>query len=267
MNKNYEPFSSEQDSDIDLKPFINFLVVLIPVLMISAEFSKIAIVEASVSKDGSTTDSLATQRQNPEDPNALGLSLLITDSTITLGSKTGFLPTMFYREYHTYVSRENRTNRITVAYDARNAERAVMNPATKKPFDLDERQTIDLYMLDDNHQVATCLYSKTGGMVTDVNGAAKRAVRSGERVYVVGPFRTLVTVDRPADFSLQPLCAYDELRNRLMQIKSRAGDRRPDSQSIRIAAESSVIYDKIIQIMDIARAADYSDISIARFRG
>jgi biopolymer transport protein ExbD len=267
MNKKYEPFSSQQDSDIDLKPFINFLVVLIPVLMISAEFSKIAIVEASAFKGGSTTDSLTTHRQTSEDQNALGLSLLITDSTITLGSNSGFLPTLFYREYHTYVSRENRTNRVTVAYDFRNAKSVALNPATGKPFGIDERECIDLYVIDGDHQVVQCLYAKNGGMVTDINGAAKRAVRSGEKVYVVGPFRTSVTVDRPADFSLQPLSAYDELRNRLMLVKVRAGDQRPDGRSIRIAAESSVIYDKIIQIMDVARTADYSDISIARFRG
>jgi biopolymer transport protein ExbD len=266
MNK-YETFNSQQDSDIDLKPFINFLVVLIPVLMISAEFSKIAIVEASSARGGSTTLLPDTSRQNPSDQNALGLSLLITDSTMTLGSNNGFLPTIKYREYHTYVSRENRNNRITVAYDSHNAEKTVMNSATKKPFSLDERQTIDLYVLNRNRQMERCLYAKNGGMVTDVNGAALRAVKRGEKVYVVGPVRTLITVDRPADFTLQPLSAYDELRNRLMQIRARAGDRRPDSQCIRIAAEPSVIYDKIIQLMDVARAADFPDISIAKLRG
>jgi biopolymer transport protein ExbD len=265
MNK-YETFSSQQDSDIDLKPFINFLVVLIPVLMISAEFSKIAIVEASSFNDGSTTDSSTTSGQSSLNQHLLGLTLFISDSTMTIGSNNGFLPTIFYREYHTYVSRENRTNRVVVAYDARNPKKSIMNPVTKKPFGLDERQTINLYIVDGTREIAQCLYAKNGGMVTDVNGAALRAVRSGEKVYVVGPFRTLVTVDRPADFILKPLSAYDELRNRLMQVKARAGG-VSDCQSIRIAAESSVIYDKIIQLMDIARAADFPEISIAKLKG
>jgi biopolymer transport protein ExbD len=265
--KNYETFSSKQDSEIDLKPFINFLVVLIPVLMISAEFSKIAIVEASSCTNGSTTDSSAAYGRIPPDRKTLGLAILVTDSTMTLGSNNGFLPTINYREYHTYVARGNRTQRITVCYDSRNPKRPVMNPTNGKPFGVDERETIGLYVLDENHQIVQCLYAKNNGMVTDANGAALKAVGKGDSVYiVVGPDRTMTTVDRPADFSLKPLSAYDLLRSDLAIIRARAGA-VSDRRSIRIAAESSVIYDKIIQLMDIARAGDFPDISIAKFRG
>ena len=36
--------ADSEDISIDLKPFINFLVVLIPVLMLSAEFAKISVI-------------------------------------------------------------------------------------------------------------------------------------------------------------------------------------------------------------------------------
>jgi biopolymer transport protein ExbD len=262
-----EKFLSEPDSEIDLKPFINFLVVLIPVLMISAEFSKIAIVEASASPGGVNTDSSTTARSLPKNPlQALGLTLFVSDSAMTLGSNGGFLPTIYYREYHTYVSRANRTNRVVVAYDAHNPGQTAINPETKKRFGIDERETIDLFVINDKREVVRCLYSKDGGMVTDEKGTPLSSVGPGEKIYVLGPVRTLVTVDRAADFSLRPLSAYDELRNRLGMIRDRTGE-VADGKSIRIAAESSVIYDKIIQLMDIARGADFPDISIAKVRG
>jgi biopolymer transport protein ExbD len=262
-----EKFRSEPDSEIDLKPFINFLVVLIPVLMISAEFSKIAIVEASSSLDrGSTTDSLTTSRRSPGKTGRLDLTVIVSDSTITIGSNNGFLPTVYYREYHTYVSRANRTQTVTVAYDARTTRKTPVNPQTGKPFGLDERETIGLYVIDEKHAIAQCLYAKNGGLVTDEKGVPRSSVRVGEKVYIQGPVRTLVTVGRSTDFSLKPMSAYDDLRNRLGQVKRRAGE-APDGQSIRIAAESSVIYDKIIQLMDVARGSGFPDISIAKLRG
>lgn len=265
MDKKYETFSSQQDPEMDLKPFINFLVVLIPVLMISAEFSKIAVIEASASR-GSDHGTIDSSRRPLADRDLLGLTLLVTDSTITLGSNNGFLPTIFYKESHTYVSRENRNIRVTAEYNARNPEIAVINPATQKPFGLDEREAIALYVINDNKEIVQCLYTKNGGMVTDEKGTPLSSVRPGEKVVVPGPFRAFITVDRAAGFTLKPLSAYDDLRNKLALIRQRAGD-VSDRNSIKIAAESSVMYDKIIQLMDAARGADFGDISIAKIRG
>jgi biopolymer transport protein ExbD len=75
----------------------------------------------------------------------------------------------------------------------------------------------------------------------------------------------MVVVKDPSEYVLQPLSAYDELRNRLMKIKERYKE-ADDGNDIIIAAENQVIYDKIVQIMDASRAADFSNISIAKLR-
>ena len=51
-----------------------------------------------------------------------------------------------------------------------------------------------------------------------------------------------------------------------MKVKERFKD-ADDADNIIIAAENQVMYDKIIQIMDAARSADFPNISIAKLRG
>jgi biopolymer transport protein ExbD len=49
-------------------------------------------------------------------------------------------------------------------------------------------------------------------------------------------------------------------------VKDRYRDAE-DADDIIIAAENEVIYDKIVQIMDAARNAEFPNISIAKLRG
>jgi biopolymer transport protein ExbD len=70
----------------------------------------------------------------------------------------------------------------------------------------------------------------------------------------------------PSEFQLQPMSVYDELKNRLMKVKERFKD-ADDAENIIIAAENEVLYDKIVQIMDAARQAEFPNISIAKLRG
>ncbi|MFW5775476.1 MAG: biopolymer transporter ExbD [Chitinivibrionales bacterium] len=46
-----------EEHEMDLKPFMNLMVVLIPMLLLSAEFAKIAVVDVTLPEDrGSTRD-------------------------------------------------------------------------------------------------------------------------------------------------------------------------------------------------------------------
>jgi biopolymer transport protein ExbD len=74
-----------------------------------------------------------------------------------------------------------------------------------------------------------------------------------------------VVVQNPDIYRLSPLSAYDEMKNRLMKIKERFRD-ASDAEDITIAAQSGVAYDKIVQLMDIARIAEFPNISIAKLR-
>ena len=88
------------ETDIDLKPFINFLVVLIPVLMVSAEFAKISIINLKLPEGRGSNIETKQTTQPVEDPNKMLLTMIVTDSVVTIGAKNGFMPTLFYKEYH-----------------------------------------------------------------------------------------------------------------------------------------------------------------------
>src|SRR5271157_2227399 len=197
------------DLNIDLKPFINFLVVLIPVLMLSAEFAKISIINLKLPEGrGSSPSIKQTVAPDNQDDNKLLLTMIVTDSVVTLGAKGGFLPSLFYREFHKYVSKEDRSVEVTVEYDPSNPKKQIKNPKTGKPFQVTERQEILLYVTDENHNIINCLYDKGGTMLTDGAGnPLKTAAKVGDTVFILTNPRRQVVVTDPSAYSLRPLSA------------------------------------------------------------
>jgi biopolymer transport protein ExbD len=256
-----------EDMSIDLKPFINFLVVLIPVLMLSAEFAKISIINLKLPEGrGSNTEEAQKIRPLDDESDKLMLTMIITDSVVTIGAKNGFLPSLYYKEFHQYVSAEDRRVEATVEYDPKNPGKIVKNPKTGKPFKLSERQEIFLYVADENYQIQNCLYTKDALMLTDADGKPLTSVKVGDTAWQVTNPRRQVIITDPSQYDLKPLMAYDEMKNRLMKIKERYREAR-DGEDIIIAAENQVAYDKIVQLMDVAKTADFPNISIAKLRG
>jgi biopolymer transport protein ExbD len=259
--------NDSEDMSIDLKPFINFLVVLIPVLMLSAEFAKISIINLKLPEGrGSNTEQAQTARSLDDESDRLLLTMIITDSVVTIGAKNGFLPSLFYKEFHHYVSAEDRRVEVTVEYDPRNPGKAVNNPKTGKSFKIGERQDIYLYVTDENYQIQKCLYTTDGFMLTNADAIPLTSVKVGDTAWFVSNPRRQVIIADPALYTLKPLMAYDEMKNRLMKIKDRYRE-ASDADDIIIAAENQVAYDKIVQLMDVARGADFPNISIAKLRG
>jgi len=75
------------DDSINLMPFINFLVVLIPVLMLSAEFQAINILSTKLPKNaGTQTDSLSLQK-----PAIDKLVICVSDSSLVIATDNRFL--------------------------------------------------------------------------------------------------------------------------------------------------------------------------------
>jgi molybdopterin converting factor small subunit len=129
-----------------------------------------------------------------------------------------------------------------------------------------ERYDIFLYVTDENRNMLKTLYTKvTGLMLTDAVGNAVQTVKPGDTVFALTTPRMQMIVKNPAEFELQPMSAYDELKNRLMKVKERYKE-ADDGNDIIIAAENQIIYDKIVQIMDASRAAEFPNISIAKLR-
>jgi biopolymer transport protein ExbD len=256
-----------EDMEIDLKPFINFLVVLIPVLMLSAEFAKISVINMKLPEGrGSNTAEAQTQRPIDDESDKLMLTMIITDSVVTIGAKNGFLPSLFYKEFHHYVSSDDRRVEATVEFDPKDPTKKALNPKTGKAFKVSERQDILLYVTDESYKIMQCLYTRDGFMLADARSNPLTSVKVGDTAWLVRNPRSQVIIQDPTIYKLEPLKAYDQMRNRLMVIKERYRDAR-DGEDIIIAAENQVAYDKIVQLMDVARSADFPNISIAKLRG
>jgi len=114
-------------------------------------------------------------------------------------------------------------------------------------------------------EVIECMYDKKGVLVTGFEGFPLEKVSAADTVYTVEYPRRVVIVKDPSEFTRQPLSAYDELKNRLLKVKERF-TMVEDPEDIIIAAENEVLYDKIIQIMDVAREAGFPNAAIAKLR-
>jgi len=256
-----------EPQEMDLKCFMNLMVVLIPMLLISAEFAKVAVIDIKLPEArGSQTNTAVTEQPQEDKSEKLLLTAIITDSVVTLGAKGGFMPSLFYKEYHRYLTKDNFDTLIEYVPGGGQP----MNPRTRKEFTIHERYEIYLYTTDENREIIKSLYTEFGEMLTDVDGNPVREVKAGDTVFALtNPRRRIIVGDRggdPGKFESKPLSAYDELKNRLMKVKERYRE-AVDADDIIIAAENEVIYDKIVQIMDAARTAEFPNISIAKLRG
>jgi biopolymer transport protein ExbD len=252
-----------EPQEMDLKCFMNLMVVLIPMLLISAEFAKVAVIDIKLPEArGSQTNTAVTEQPQENKDEKLLLTAIITDSVVTLGAKGGFMPSLFYKEYHRYLTKDNYDTLIEYVPGGNQP----MNPRTGKEFTIHERYEIYLYTCDENRNILKSLYTEFGEMLTDVDGVPVKEVKSGDTVYALTNPRRRIIVGDPGKFESKPLSAYDELKNRLMKVKERYRE-AVDGDDIIIAAENEVIYDKIVQIMDAARTAEFPNISIAKLRG
>lgn len=93
--------------ELDLKCFMNLMVVLIPLLLVQAEFAKVAVIDIKLPEArGSQTRSAVTEQPQEDKSTKILLTAIITDSVVTLGAKGGFMPSLFYREFHRYITKD-----------------------------------------------------------------------------------------------------------------------------------------------------------------
>jgi len=248
-------------AEMDLKPFMNLMVVLIPMLLLSAEFAKVAVVDITLPEGRGVTPQ-GNPASGQRETTHLNLTALLTDSAVTLAAKGGFLPSIPYREFHRYKARDDQAD-FTVEYVP---GKKVLHPQSSREMSPQERDEILLYVCNDDRSIVQSLYSGYNEPVTDASGSALTKVAAGDTVFVGSVQRRITVVTAPQMFTLKPLSVYDELQNRLVKIRERYSD-ADDRDKIIIAAENGVIYDKIIQVMDKARAAHFPQISISKLRG
>ncbi len=248
--------------EVDFKSFLCLMIVLIPILLITAEFAKVSIIDIEVSKQG-VNHGIKDKNTEPsnQNENKLKLTPLVTDSVITIGAKNNFLPSITYREFHEYKANDDNYT-FSVEYTP---QKKVLHPITRRPMKDTEQGDIVLYATDTTHNIINAYYTNTNELLTDVNGRVIKNITLGDTAYTVSNPQKMILINNKNNFVKKALSVYDLLKSKLFCIKQ-AHPHVKDSKSIVIAAENSIKYDKIIQLMDVARATKYNDISIAKLR-
>jgi biopolymer transport protein ExbD len=234
--------------ELDMKPFINFMVCIILVLIASVEFAKVSIIDMRLPMEGVQSEEPRTTPALADD-NRLRLTAIITDSAITLGGRNGFLPSIRYAE----------------STPVHAQEKSALRPGSVRKIFAGGQSEPLLYVTGENGKIDSALYTRDHALLVDHMGAAVRSINAGDTVYAGSQARRMIVVRNTGAFITAPLCAYDEFANRLAQVRQLYHGVE-DSGTITIAAEDHVQYDKIIQIMDVARSVGYEDIGIAKMR-
>ena len=242
--------------------FKGFTVMLALVMAAGAGCASHSNKSPAADKGSAAVENMDSARKDGGDK--LLLLLIITDSVVTIGAKGGFMPSIFYAEFHRYAAAGGG---IDTVIEHAPGKRPV-NPRTGEAFTEDERADIYLYIMEYPGDLVYVMYTKSGEMLTDgADGYHKpvKGVSVGDTVYALANPRRLVIVADTAEFERRPLSVYDELLNRLMQIKERYGDAE-DADDIIIAAEDGVREDKITPLVSVARTAGFQNISRAILR-
>lgn len=244
-----------------MQSFMSLMVVLIPLLLVSAEFARISIIELSTTPRGVQPETPVTRRDVEGDSARLDLTVIVTDSAFTIGAAGGFLPSIRFAEYHEFLT-DDGGDRFRVPYVR---GMTAKHPRTGSPVDAGERTDIALLVTDSAGGNRRCLHTPYGEALTDRTGEYVEAALSGDTLFVNGDIERPFVVTGLQHPSTAPLSAFDALSNLLLRIRTRYAS-APDRNQVIIAAESAVLYDKLIGVMDAVRMARFEDISIGRLR-
>jgi hypothetical protein len=206
-----------------------------------------------------TADGRPTAPPASGDAEILNLTTVVTNTALGIGARGGFMPRIYYREYHRYITNDSYNIDTLVEYTPGGA--LPRHPRSERDLTVSERHKIYLYMVDHDRNTIQVMYTASGEMLINADQAFIQSVRAGDEVFTVTNPRRAITVSSPDQFLSKPISAYDELMNRLMAIKdlySEAGD----IDNITINADGDVVFDKIMQVINVARNAGYANIAI-----
>lgn len=262
------------DLNVDLKPCMDVLTVLIPFLVVFASFAAIKILEVNLPE---INQAQPTPPKDKEDEGLL-LAVFISDRGLTLGARGAILPTTYTQEYHRYVyqypkgASTQKTYLQKITKDNKN-DLPLCPEDKSRRLTLVEREEIILYVVekaneDDPGVEIQALYDKTGQAMANAERVIQNKLpRPGDTLFalsILNPYREVVR--DPGDYHLGKLTAYDQLASRLIRIQSMYPN-VPDPGEIKIIAEDDVMFDKIIHVMDVCRDFGYPKISLGKLAG
>ncbi len=259
---------SNKIADLNLLPIMNLFSVLIVFLLSVAIYEKLGILELTLPE---RTD--APKQASNVDPNLLNLSIVVGHKGITIGAAAGFQPTVFYFEEVEYRSTSDKhVFRKPFVKDEK-----VFSPTDGRLMTLQEKETIFLHAIEKKDEADPGTF-KNVVVGPDDNALLDTAGNWYTTVPAVGQEYRLIgdQVIRKMDPQTAAFCkvtrlsAYQEISRQLEQVNQVYRLREPmppDVDDVVILAEDDIIYDKVIQVMDAAKAAGYDRVALSLMGG
>ena len=281
----------------DLLPAMGLFTILIPMLLSMTAFQKLAIVEVNLPE----RSLMNMQDEPPPEPDqqSLNLSLAITSDYMVIGARGGFQPNVFFKEMWTFRCKSDAQLITHAAEDVKASVEAGKGPKCKDGVEMDvekymyEIETIELWAYEktseeDPGRVIWAIYSSQGENVPDsafVDGNNDFLALTGEGNLGLTPPPALkkpgagVAVATLAENSarklkpedaarniIYPLSAYDLIAKDLIAIHTQFID-LDDADNIIVVANDDTQFDKIISLMDRAKASGFIKVNLAKLGG
>jgi biopolymer transport protein ExbD len=254
--------------ELDLLPVMSLFSILVTIVISMASFEKLGILELWLPER-----SQSMVQAEDQDLGLLNLAVVITENSITVGASNGFQPAVYYQEEVQYRSRsdQNVFRKIYVKGEK------VYSSTDHKLMGLNEKDIIFLnviakkdsadpgtYVIAAQDHDGEPLMDTSGNWYKDIPpvGAPYRAVGDETILKMNEATRATCKVDK--------LSAYYEVARVLEKVHkmySRLSPLPTDVDDIVILAGEDVIYDKIIQMMDAAKAAGYDRVALSLMGG
>ncbi|MEO7424644.1 MAG: hypothetical protein ABI036_05610 [Fibrobacteria bacterium] len=256
--------------ELDLIPVMNLFSILVVSVISMAQFEKLGVLELWLPERGAPNPE---QQKTDIDEGLLNLTVVITDKGVTIGAGGGFQPTIYYQEEVEYRSRSDQKvfRKVYVAGEE------VKSPTDGKVMTPYERETIMLNSVikKDSLDPGTYQYAALdaeGNAMMDTAGNWYATIPPNGALYRVVGDETLKHMDaRNAAFSkVEKLSAYQEVAKTLEKIHMLYSQRDPlppDVDDVVILADESVIYDKVIQMMDACKSAGFDRVALSLIGG
>ncbi|MGL1934678.1 MAG: biopolymer transporter ExbD [Fibrobacterales bacterium] len=254
--------------DLDLLPVMNLFSILIPFLLSVAVFQKMAIVEVNM-----PSRSIMNNAPNKPDDQSLSLTVAITGDGLELWARGGSLPKIYTKEMHTYRCKSDESSfRVDPAkFNEQTPVKCQSGDVASKY----EIETIHLYGLEktsakDPGKIMKAVYNSNDSVIIDATANFIQQLDTLKAGDIVATLEE--GSGRKADaeiingFREDYLSGYDMLAKTLIGINNRFGD-LPDAQNIIVLADDKIAFDKVINVMDVAREAGFFKIQLAKLGG
>jgi biopolymer transport protein ExbD len=256
----------ERPKGLGLLPFMNLFAILIPFLLSVAVFERLGMLELNL------PDRPIEPIDTPE-PLTMKLTVVITDEYLTIGADGGFRPRYYYDEEVQYRSRSD--GHVFLRKWVKGEE--VKSPTDGRVMTPFEKEVIHLHMLnkkdsaDAGRYIMVAANSLDEPAIDSTGEWFTRIPAPGEKFQIMGDqsLRTMAARDSHL-YRMKKLSAYDEVARDLWKMyRSLSAKQEPpaDMDKCSILADSDIIYDKVIHIMDAAKYAGFSDISLTLLTG